>query len=633
MHLLEVAVQNVRGFSATGRFPLKPAYLVIKPPTAEVSPLAGLALAVLYPDGRGGDASFIAPGQRGGKAAFTLLGRDGVTYRLLRDLGGSGSLQRLNPATQQPELVTQDATEMGQFLRGQAGLPPRTTFEQVCCLLPSQFPSRRPRPKPAAGKTDAKGLGHGAAPKLSLATAITVLPAEDIPAAEAKVRALEKELEQARAVDEIQFQADGVNGQLFEVESRLKSTEGLKVAIQEAEAAWRAEPTPAQLGLPQDIIARLERYPKAVARRDEQLARLNAEREADAQRAVPYVEPLTQNRIFWGGVVTGLVCLILGVVLSGLGKYVALLDIPAFGVAALIALRYVDDLQQVDRRGRKGDVFAAREKKILEEFEAEDAVVRLATSALKVDSYKDVPAALERKVLLKARLDELRAQLHEIESSPEFQSAAQEREALRQQAEELNEKLAAMGSYTRDAREIERELARVKESIALAKAPRPAAAPGADGEAGPAELLEDPSPALLNQAADLLAVDLFATMTALKERCGQYLTALTDRRYQGVEWDKEGKGFLLGAGKRTPVGELPPADVDLYYLSLRLTVVEKVSARVKLPLLLDEAFVGVDEKKLPLLGRMLKHLGSLTQVLHVTSHPGFPQLSDGTVNV
>jgi FtsZ-binding cell division protein ZapB len=261
-------------------------------------------------------------------------------------------------------------------------------------------------------------------------------------------------------------------------------------------------------------------------------------------------------------------------------------------------------------------------------------MVRLATSTLKVDSYKDVPAALERKELLRVRLDELRAQLQEMESTPEFQSAAQERDELRRQAEALNAKLTQLGSYTRDSREIERELSRVKESIALARNPRAAAPAGGDAEAGAAvEALEDPTPVLLNQASDLLTADLHATIGALKDRCFQYLTALTDRRYQGIEWDKDGKGFVLAAGKRLPVGEMPPKDLDLYYLSLRMTVVEKASAKAKLPLFIDDALASVEEVKLPLLGRMLKHLGSLTQVLHVTGHPGFPQVSDGTTNV
>ena len=40
MQFAEVAVQNVRGFSPAGRFALKAGYLVLKPPTAEASPLA-----------------------------------------------------------------------------------------------------------------------------------------------------------------------------------------------------------------------------------------------------------------------------------------------------------------------------------------------------------------------------------------------------------------------------------------------------------------------------------------------------------------------------------------------------------------------------------------------------------------
>ena len=32
MHFVEVAVQNVRGFSPAGRFALKTGYLVLKPP-------------------------------------------------------------------------------------------------------------------------------------------------------------------------------------------------------------------------------------------------------------------------------------------------------------------------------------------------------------------------------------------------------------------------------------------------------------------------------------------------------------------------------------------------------------------------------------------------------------------------
>ncbi|MCP3099553.1 chromosome segregation protein SMC [Myxococcus sp. K15C18031901] len=632
MQFAEVAVQNVRGFSPAGRFALKAGYLVLKPPTSEVSPLAGVVLSLFYADGRGGDVAFVAPGAKGGKAALTFQGADGNTYRVLRELGGSGTLHRVNPATQQPELVSSDASETNQFLRGQVGLPPRTTFEQVYCLQVGQLPSRRPR-KAGAKAADPKTSGKFP----SLASASAVAPAEDIAAAEARLRSLETELVNAREVDGLQFQVDGLSSQVFEVDQRLKGTEGLKAAISEAEAAWRAAPTPQTLGLPQDILQRVQRYPKAIAKRDDALARLEADREAEVAAVPADVEPLKENQGFWVGIGVGVLFLGLGL---GLGfgvhtsfRYLALLDIPAFGVSAFMALRYVDDLQKASRRGSKEGRFDARAKKIQEEFEAEAAPVRMAQKALGVESLDEIPGALERKELIGARVVELKDQLQGVESDPEFVAAASQRQALKEQLDALNVELARKGSYVRDMREVEREMGRVKESIALAKAPPPAAAPGPDGSVPPAEPLEDPSPALLSQAADVFTTDVLNVQGMLKERCVQYLTALTDRRYQGVEWDKEGKAVALAAGRKVPVGELPPKDLDLYYLALRMTVVEKASARMKRPFLLEDVFTGMDEVKLPLIARMLKHLGTLTQVIHVTAHPGFAQMSDGTVNV
>ncbi|HZH74565.1 MAG TPA: chromosome segregation protein SMC, partial [Archangium sp.] len=144
MHFVEVAVQNVRGFTAQGRFPFKQGYLVLKPPAPEFSPLAGLSLALLYSDGRGEDSKFVATGQKSGKCAFTFVGQDNLTYRLLRELGGSGTLHKQTVTGQPPELVSDDAAEIAQYLRSQAGLPARSTFEQVYCLMANQMPSRRP---------------------------------------------------------------------------------------------------------------------------------------------------------------------------------------------------------------------------------------------------------------------------------------------------------------------------------------------------------------------------------------------------------------------------------------------------------------------------------------------------------
>jgi hypothetical protein len=406
------------------------------------------------------------------------------------------------------------------------------------------------------------------------------------------------------------------------------------VAVRDAEAAWNSAPTPENLGLPADILARVERYPKVIAKRDDALARLQAEREADAAAMPQAVAPLKENKLFWVGIGLGTLFLLAGIILSvvlenAAWRYMVLLDIPAYGWAAFLALRYVDDLSSTTSVRSKEGMFAAREKKILEEFDLEAAPVRKAIKLLELENHEDIPAVLARKELLEQKVIDLRQQLTAMESSPDFVAAGEQREETKRGIEELNAQIAKIG-YVRDMRTVERDIARTKESIALAKAPPPAAA-GPVG--GPAEPLEDPSPVVMKQAADIFQVDIPTVSGQLRDRCNQYLSALTDRRYQGVDWDIEGRGYVIAAGRQVPVGEIVPRDLDMYYLALRMTVVEKASARVKYPFLLEHPFAGMDEVKLPLVGRMLKHLGTLTQVLHVTSHPGFAQLADGTVNI
>jgi len=226
------------------------------------------------------------------------------------------------------------------------------------------------------------------------------------------------------------------------------------------------------------------------------------------------------------------------------------------------------------------------------------------------------------------KVGEYRQQLRDYESDPAFRMAADEAQTLKAEQETLNQRIAAKGQYVRDPREVEKDIAKLKGSMNAPppSAPAPSLAPG--------EKLEDPCPHLLSHAADLLQTDGASMASSAKDRCAQYLSALTDRRWVGVEFDVQGHATAIAGagGKRVPVGEIGPRDLDLLYVSLRLTLIEKVSAKVKIPVLLEDG-IPLEESKLPLLARMVRHLGTLTQVLHVTSHPAFVQVSEVPVTL
>jgi len=86
-------------------------------------------------------------------------------------------------------------------------------------------------------------------------------------------------------------------------------------------------------------------------------------------------------------------------------------------------------------------------------------------------------------------------------------------------------------------------------------------------------------------------------------------------------------------GKQVPVGQVEARDIDWVWLALRLTLLERLVAADPMPILLEDMATGMDEGRLPMFGRMLKALGGATQVLHVTAHPVFASMSEGSLNV
>ncbi len=239
MVFLELAAQAVRGFSPSIKVALKPGYLVLRSP-ASVAPLSGLFTALAYPDGRGGDSVYLAPGEKKGRAGFTLAAADQSTWRIVRDLGGSGSLHKLNKATGQFELVTEDSAEMLQTLRSAAGLPPRTTWEQLFGFTPGQFPSKRPKGAPAP----AKGKNRVSNPSLE-----PIAAPIDPEALKAKLPALLEEARLSKVVADLQFRQDTLQNEIFKYDTRLKVYEDTRVALENARGAAEKAPTPTPINI------------------------------------------------------------------------------------------------------------------------------------------------------------------------------------------------------------------------------------------------------------------------------------------------------------------------------------------------------------------------------------------------
>lgn len=638
MLFLELAAQAVRGFSPSIRVALKPGYVALKSPTELPAPMAGLIVALAFPDGRGGDAAY--PGQKSGRAGLSIQGNDGSVWRIVRDLGGAGGLHKLNKTSNQFDVVSQEASEMGQALRSGAGFPARSTWEQLFTLTGPQLPTRRPK---GPAKPAAAAASKASAPRMAQsqwASALEgggasgggALSAEDL----AKLPALEAELATAKRAAEVQFKLDGVNSELYELEAKAKEWEGTSERLKAARAELTAF-NARTASVTDELIARAKRYPDERKRFEEQLARLRDEQQAIVDNAPAPPEPLVKDQRFLASMFAGLALFVGAMFLEGGLRYLALLAMVPFTFAALLALRFIEDLQRVGRQGGKAEVLAGREKKLADEFQLTTTVVQSAFAQVGASNLEEFLTAVGARDTLKAQVAQLELEWADVQSNPDYLSISKKVTALKAQQDALNQELLGMsGGFVRDVRDIEREIARLKEPAAGAPPP-PKPSMSGEGFAPvttPTETWDDPMPPLLLLATDLFATDIPSLWSVLHDRAVQYLTALTDRRYHEISIDKDGHATLEAPGRSVAAKELPGRDLDLVYLALRLTLIEKASPQHRLPVVIEDTFnTVIDAAKQPLFGRMVKHLGSLTQVLHVSGAGQNASLADTPVAI
>jgi hypothetical protein len=338
--LLELAAQGIRGVApAGGRATLRPGYNVV---AVDGQALRRLLEALLCPTPKDGEA---LPRAAGGpanapmRAGLTLVGDDRVTYRLVRDFAAGAQLHRFDAEKRAFALVSQDLGEIAAFLASPVGAPPARRLDALLSLSAAELPSKA-----------AAGAGATAA--------AAARPAPTPEQVRKKTALLEAELEKARIAEKLQYQLDGLQAQLFRQEESLKGAAKLREGLETAQAA-RAEleaaaSVAARLG---DPDAKLAAFDRATARRDDAAAKVAAEREALAEaeaRGEP--APFWKDPLFWAGAGGGVGLVLAGALGSAVHpdlRYVALLDVPAFGWAAWVALCWVGALTLWERVARR----------------------------------------------------------------------------------------------------------------------------------------------------------------------------------------------------------------------------------------------------------------------------------------
>ncbi len=659
MQVVEVVLQGVRGASRAVRWvPAATGVSVI--PAGEAEALLGQALfEVLAVVAEGVVPAAVLPDANGqGRAAVVVIGRDQRRYRLLWDLHtGRRALQQHNGTTW--EMVTTTSSEVASSLTASLGFPQADVLREVFIGLVEDLPSKRVERATASTSKAEKplppGFGDSAA---SVDTGKPLPPGFDFgggpavsrfagrPEAELRARLAEIAAVGGPKVDvgALEFELDGLQKKTFELRARRKPVADAEAALHTLnEQLKRVAFLDA---LPADFLEQARRLLTIKAEHERDLASMDSATSsllASASHLPEEVSGLTRRGgpqpvqaafddpfVRWGSVagVAAVVVAFLGhYAVDGL-RWLALLDIPAFGAAVFGGIRLLGGLEEGASVRMKLMRFAAERKRHLDLFEIDREQIErlLEKNQLTFEQLPEMEQhfavranLLARKAEHDAVVAELGPQMAEVDA--ELAANAERIRAVEGELQNAgNGYDPAMAELQREAAEIEQVLATPVSAASAAPAKSEPPTPVPSGKFGAAGGPVDVVQKLVRVAADLLVLSVEDTAARVGPRAGQMLQALTDRRFSALQFGPRGEGSVVDATDQTalPFVGLPGGDRDLVVLALKLAVVEAASSAARVPVFFDRTLDHFPVEKAPLLVRALQFLGSSNQVVVVT---------------
>ncbi len=566
MQLTELLFQKVKDLPGEGQLSLKSGYVAV------VSKASSLRVALTAPVCPApDDPKRLADGAGPTRVGVGLVSGEGKSYRLLRELGGSRQLLRFDAATKKFAEVTEDQLEIDSFLRVECGMPPGDAYTGFFVLEINELPSLRGKAAAAASEAYV-----------------------DQP----RVRALKEELEMTKKFEATQ-------DRLFKVAQRLHDLKVLAQKLKDAEADLaavqdelkRSPWSPEEI---KDLTAKASRVKEDLKKRDDALADIAKKRQKAAQTLPPPPESVWTSGWFYGGLLLGAGVDALAFVLRR--PPIAGYALVPFLAPLIVILRWIEGDEGDKQAATYAQELKERELKIKKDYEVEQAQLKSAMRTARVDSPVDLLAMFKDRELVVKRREVALAKLQKLKLEPEVSRLTVEIPLLETEKAKLEDQVHQTG-FSRPIGEIEADL---KHAMGLSTLKNGTALP--EWEV-PRELI--------SRAAELLNLGVDELWSQLPARLTSYLQALTDRRVVAGKPDEKG-ALILSApdGRSGSYMTLPPPLRDLVYVGLRLALLERVAGYKRLPVVVDDAFGILEAPKRALIGKMLKGIGTQTQVIH-----------------
>jgi len=488
---------------------------------------------------------------------------------------------------------------------------------------------------------------------------------------EKKLEQLRGELKDAEKVDQLQYEIDGYQRKVFDVESKLKGTTQFDEFLGQAEE--QLDRYPILKRLPEKIDERLDKYKDLLSIQAKEVEKIDAEslKYDDDFRFYQAYPPLFKQQLF----IVGASALGLGILAIIISRYSDMGFLKFFGLASIagIGLLFWQIWEHIMRMGEKSELedkvneLDEKREGTIKRFQVEMAVIEKMMDETDSDSPDELKGKIEKYRELEAKHRSVRDRKKKLVSEADLDDQKKKESEYKEKIAALEEELKKYPAFSMDINEMRREIKRLEKVIrqfnpnspVLAEAkpeqkegfavPDMGAGTGGQSPAPPKDpqstMVVDGRSASISTApqayeqmvvsgAELFSIERRQLIKHIQQRYNLYIQALFGKRYSEARIDPDGSVALkLADGDWVDFDQQTPVARDTSFLALQITLLEYTIQKYLLPVMLDNPTLRLDETAGSVASKAFKRVSERTQVILLSAQRAPLQLADHSLEL